>query len=356
MSIRQNQQAASDDFDAFIAALRRTDPDAVPSTSYRSSLREQLMENTSTWQASQSAIGPGRAKWQRSLTMPGVGRRALAFGATAALLVAVVVTALLINGNGAPTSNKEAGGFLFPTVDATPMADPTRSVASGRCQTESGFIAACNNTWVVSSASFEMSDLPESANQVQMQDWQIEPDGSVTYKTDVGGTQGVAIDLMTVGAAVSYFNMPVTVFESDLSGSASNITTVEANQPVRLVQGNSVSYPIGSKISTANMLESRYARFKTVLIADRQMSIDEFVDDGEYIAYVDGAGIMPEPTDIAGQTWYSVQLTFTRDSVPEDFPNAYEIAHGYVLGPVGPGPEEGLSGFGFILWIDSAGG
>lgn len=350
MSIRQNQQAASDDFDAFIAALRRTDPDAVPSTSYRSNLREQLMENTSTFQASQLESGLGRARWPRSLAMPGVGRRALAFGATAALLVAVVVTALLINGNGGPSSNKEAGGFLFPTVDATP--DGTPFVLPEGCIPGSPFGVGCNVTDTVGGAFISTTGFVDvdveplttrqsAASSVEMQGWEVDPNNQVQFGPV--DSNGAAIDFVVGGAYQAVFSSTAVVNRAN-----GNHEYVEPGATVELGGRDSVEYPIGSKVSMANPLGALVLKVKTVVVYDGASPVSQDAT-GEFRMTVDGTGVLPMPlSDFDGSAGFVLTYTWMQVD-PETLSAQNTNSYWYVLGPVASRDETGPN-TGFVLW------
>ncbi|HRA47955.1 MAG TPA: hypothetical protein PK819_07805 [Thermomicrobiales bacterium] len=338
-----------DDFDDLIDHLRTSTDDPQPTTAFRSQLRETLMTTTTLTGPNMGTIrSRPRAEWH----WPVRGMRYLAYATTLALILTIATAGYLGSRHGTPTPTQESGALLAPSTPAvTPEASP--GVPAEGCLNASPVLDRCSMSQIEGRALLPLNQYsPEqlSASEVQMQGWEVDPGIQVPFVADGLQTQGAAVDIVVGGAYQGQFDAKVTVVRV---GGANEYP--EPNTPIELARGDSVSYPIGTKVSMMNPLTSIVLKVKTVVIFAGADPGQQGAT-GEYRFRVDSNGSLPKPmADFENEV--SFRLTYSYQQLSPEYLQSQGTKYSWwVLGPNASRLVGGSPGSGFILWVEQGRG
>jgi hypothetical protein len=205
--------------------------------------------------------------------------------------------------------------------------------------------------WVdglVVQANFSAEDA--AVSKVQLQGWELEGSGNVTFASPINPLAGVGIDVVVAGAYRAHFSEPVVVARPIIGG-GSLFEYPEAGSTIELSSGDTVTYPLGTKTDVLNVHEETRMHFKTILVYEGDPSPENLTAEGDFRTRVDGDGELPIPLADYETDVVNISLSYVHPIPGIPFPPADSQYRSFVLGPVastlaGGGPDEG-----FAVWI-----
>ncbi len=244
---------------------------------------------------------------------------------------------------GDPTPTPETAAVI-PNFSASPVGTPDPSTL---CSNLPDPYYNCPSAMDIVSVSYVVTGGFEAGDyQMQLQSWSLQANASLANQLLETAT-GAVVDFVTDGTYSATFSEPVRVGKKGYQGT--RFSTIEPGQPVELVSGDSVTYPLGSLVELRNPLTSREVEFKRGVIYRGEISNEEFPADGVHMK-VEGDSTLSGQA-IANHPELSLMLTYVQ------FIPGVEYAPSQLtsIGPVDPRGMSKADG-GFFLVITEAQG
>ncbi|HET7055720.1 MAG TPA: hypothetical protein VFI12_04605 [Thermomicrobiales bacterium] len=356
------QPVESDELTDAVQSLHAAAPTYRPTSTFRDELREQLMhtampiEMPGVRQQPRLREQTAEPRLRVPTVLGGHAVRWTAIAATIALLLTTLAAGylggLLPAGNGSGPTRNVAAPYL---VNGTPVAGTPVSgtPVANVCDTVGRYLP-CGPNPEIGPGMFDPSRLPAEALDVtkaQLQGWEVEGSGTVTFSAPHNPVTGVAVDVVVMGAYRAKFSAPVTVYRA-YPGSGGVWLYPEAGAQIELSRGDSVSYQIGTKTELENPFNAWTLKFKTALFYDGDPSPGNFGAAGNVQVRIDGDGTLPKPLAELGAPEISVEISYA--TLPEvGAPISGTTFLTPVIGPVASTQVLGGPNEGFVVWVST---
>lgn len=201
-----------------------------------------------------------------------------------------------------------------------------------------------------------------SAGHIQVQDWRVAPDGTVSVP--LADAPGVVVDFVLRGTYAGVFDGEVAVYRSGLRTNGA-WQSVDVGTIVELEPGDAVAFAPGALRSLRNPLTATELRFKRAVVSDDAQAFisasgarptpGDSAQNGAatktgWTVAVDEDATLADPLSTVSRTELVFELAYV--SIPEGATFPPERAEPYVaIGPFAPEPNETGMTHGYVLFI-----
>lgn len=301
-----------------------------------------------------------------------VARRVPGFAATGLLMLVVAALAFVALRPASPTGSPTASAPVAAQASASPEspgADPRWT-----CLREDPYQPCPAPLLTLGTTLVRFDGLPDASDvavsRVQLQGWQVDPNGSVERILPNPAPAGIMIDFVLTGSYVGTFDVPVSISRPNRV-LGSERTDVPAGSLLELVSGDTVAYPVGRQTSLRNPATTRPLTFKRAIFADDEaafapngtastvpnpgVTVKRVIGTTGWTMTVDGDSTLPKPLNETSAYEAGITLQYVWEVPGAPFPPTRIGRYGYDIVAIGPvDPVSALDGDpqqGYILMV-----